>query len=76
MGGIAHPDPGEAVVAFVARDGELLEASPAPAVPERPARFKHPKRTLFVEALPRNAMGKVEKKALREAHADLFAQGG
>jgi malonyl-CoA/methylmalonyl-CoA synthetase len=71
--GIAHPDLGEAVVAFVVRDGELSEDSVPPALGERLARFKHPKRTLFVEALPRNAMGKVEKKALREAHADLFA---
>jgi malonyl-CoA/methylmalonyl-CoA synthetase len=72
--GIAHPDLGEAVVAFVVRDGELSEASLRPALGERLARFKQPKRTLFVDALPRNAMGKVQKKALREAHADLFAE--
>jgi hypothetical protein len=26
----------------------------------------------MVGALPRNAMGKIEKAALREAHADLY----
>ena len=32
------------------------------------ARFKQPRRILFADALPRNAMGKVQKAALREAH--------
>jgi fatty-acyl-CoA synthase len=32
----------------------------------RVARFKHPKEVLFMEALPRNAMGKVQKYRLRE----------
>ncbi len=72
--GIAHPDLGEAVVAFVVRDaeGSLTEAAVRPALADRLARFKHPKRTVFVDALPRNAMGKVQKKTLRETHASLF----
>jgi fatty-acyl-CoA synthase len=32
----------------------------------RVARFKHPKEVLFMEALPHNAMGKVQKYRLRE----------
>ena len=36
------------------------------------ARFKHPKRYVFVEGLPRNAMGKVLKAELRTRNADLF----
>ena len=36
------------------------------------ARFKQPRRILFADALPRNAMGKVQKAALRDAHKDLF----
>ena len=43
------------------------------AARERLAAFKAPKRVFFVEDLPRNAMGKVEKKALRERFADAFA---
>jgi malonyl-CoA/methylmalonyl-CoA synthetase len=31
-----------------------------------------PKRVLFVDELPRNKMGKTEKKALRERYHDLF----
>ena len=36
------------------------------------ARFKHPKRFVFVAELPRNAMGKVLKAELRNRYADLF----
>jgi len=32
-----------------------------------------PKRVIVVPELPRNAMGKVQKKLLREQHAALFA---
>jgi malonyl-CoA/methylmalonyl-CoA synthetase len=37
------------------------------------ARYKVPKRILVVEELPRNAMGKVQKKALRKAFAAIYA---
>jgi fatty-acyl-CoA synthase len=36
----------------------------------RIARFKHPKDVLFLEALPRNVMGKVQKYLLREIVAE------
>jgi len=36
------------------------------------ARFKQSKCIEFVEALPRNAMGKVQKNALREAYDGVF----
>lgn len=71
--GLPHPDFGEAVTAFVVRDGE------APAEPEiraaldgRLARFKHPKRVFFVDSLPRNAMGKIQKAELRRVYAATF----
>ena len=34
----------------------------------RLARFKHPKDVVWVDSLPRNAMGKVQKHVLREQH--------
>jgi fatty-acyl-CoA synthase len=34
---------------------------------ERIARFKRPKRYLFVDALPKNSYGKVLKRELRDA---------
>jgi malonyl-CoA/methylmalonyl-CoA synthetase len=73
--GVPHPDLGEGVVALIVpKPG----APPSPAAIEdavgaRLARFKHPRRTLIVAELPRNAMGKVQKNTLREAHRDIFS---
>jgi malonyl-CoA/methylmalonyl-CoA synthetase len=50
------------------RDPEAIVAPLA----ERLARYKQPKRVVFVDALPRNTMGKVQKKDLRETYAALF----
>ncbi len=65
--GIADADFGEAVVAVVvAREGHTLtEASIIGALKHEIAHFKVPKRVVFVVELPRNAMGKVQKSALR-----------
>ena len=62
---------GEAPVAFVVRSAgsALDEAGVLAAFDDRLARFKHPKRIVFVEALPKNAMGKVQKAVLRESVA-------
>ena len=38
----------------------------------RLAKFKLPKRTVFVDELPRNTIGKVQKNVLREKFADLY----
>ncbi|HEY5721616.1 MAG TPA: AMP-binding protein [Allosphingosinicella sp.] len=71
--GVPHPDLGEAAVAVVVRaDAALDEEALLAAVSGRLARFKIPRRILFAEALPRNAMGKVQKAALRDGHRDLF----
>jgi len=66
--GVPDPDFGEAVTAVVvAKDGRALtEAAIIAALKGEIANFKVPKRVLFVESLPRNAMGKVMKAALRE----------
>jgi len=75
--GVPHPDLGEAAVAVVTRtDPALDEAAVLAALAGTLARFKQPRRVLFAEALPRNAMGKVQKAALRDAHAGLFASMG
>jgi len=72
--GLPHPDLGEAVAAVVVRaDPALDEAVLLAAIAGTLARFKQPRRILFADALPRNAMGKVQKAVLREAHAYLFA---
>src|SRR6185295_17065675 len=71
--GVPHPDLGEAAVAVVTRsDPALDEPAVLAAIAGTLARFKQPRRILFAEALPRNAMGKVQKAALRAEHAGLF----
>ena len=76
--GVPHPDFGEAVVAVVApRPGAALEPDALMnALTDRIARFKQPKRVIVVPELPRNAMGKVQKAALRARHAGLFGGAG
>ena len=69
--GCPHPDFGEAVVAVVIGAGD--EAAMIAAARETLAAFKAPKRVFFVEDLPRNAMGKVQKNLLRETYKDVFA---
>jgi malonyl-CoA/methylmalonyl-CoA synthetase len=69
--GAPHPDFGEGVVAVVIGEGE--EAAVIASAREKLAAFKAPKRVFFVQDLPRNTMGKVQKNLLRERYADAFA---
>jgi malonyl-CoA/methylmalonyl-CoA synthetase len=73
--GVPHPDFGEAVVAVVVPlAGHVLdEASLVISLQDRLARFKQPKRVFVVDALPRNAMAKVQKAMLREQYRGAFA---
>jgi malonyl-CoA/methylmalonyl-CoA synthetase len=69
--GMPHPDFGEASLA-------ILIAAPGAAVPdvravsdllkEKLAKYKVPKLIVLADSLPRNAMGKVQKKLLRESY--------
>jgi malonyl-CoA/methylmalonyl-CoA synthetase len=72
--GLAHRDFGEGVTAVVVRQkgAGLDEAAVLKALEPRLARFKQPKRVLFVDDLPRNAMGKVQKNVLRETYKALY----
>ena len=73
--GIPHPDLGECVIAVViAKSGAALEETRLiAALSARIAKFKLPRRAVFRDELPRNAMGKVQKNALRKIYRDLFA---
>lgn len=64
--GVPDPEFGEAVVAFVVPSPGHVpsEAELSSACASVLARFKHPRRYVFVEHLPRNAMGKVQKHTL------------
>ncbi|MBY0381061.1 MAG: malonyl-CoA synthase [Xanthobacteraceae bacterium] len=73
--GVPHADFGEGVTAVVVADktAALNEDGVLRALDGRLAKFKLPKRVLFVDALPRNTMGKVQKNVLRETYNTLYA---
>lgn len=74
--GIPHPDFGEAVTAAIVKQKEaaLTEADVIARVKAEIAGYKVPKLVRFVDELPRNAMGKVQKALLREALAQERSQ--
>ena len=71
--GIPHADFGEAVVAVLVLDAGAGaapdEAAIITALKGRIANFKVPKQVHFVDELPRNTMGKVQKNVLRSRFA-------
>jgi malonyl-CoA/methylmalonyl-CoA synthetase len=73
--GVPHDDFGEALVAVLVVDGthKIDRAAIAGHLSSRVAKFKIPKQVEVVSDLPRNAMGKVEKRKLRDQFQDLFA---
>jgi len=73
--GVPHADFGETVLGLVVPEPDetpdldaLLAAAGASL-----ARFKHPRKLILVDSLPRNTMGKVQKNVLREQFKDVFA---
>jgi malonyl-CoA/methylmalonyl-CoA synthetase len=74
--GVPHAEMGEGALAVLvpAKAGATLaDTALQAALSCRLARFKHPRRFFWVEALPKNAMGKVEKAVLRERYKDTYA---
>jgi malonyl-CoA/methylmalonyl-CoA synthetase len=72
--GLPHRDFGEGVTAFIVRkDAGLSESDVLNALGEKLARFKHPKRVIFLDQLPRNTMGKVQKSLMRETYKNLYS---
>jgi malonyl-CoA/methylmalonyl-CoA synthetase len=72
--GVLHPDLGEGVTAaIVLRPGAALtESAIIGHVRTRLSAYKVPRRVLLLPELPRNAMGKVRKEALRTTYAALY----
>ena len=72
--GLPHPDFGEAVAAVIvpASTSAPDERAVIAFSKRELANFKVPKRVFFVDQLPRNAMGKVQKNLLREHYAGSF----
>ncbi len=72
--GVPHPDLGEAVTAVVVRrnnegGGALTEGGIIQALKGTLANFKVPKSVNFVDELPRNSMGKVQKNILQQQYS-------
>jgi malonyl-CoA/methylmalonyl-CoA synthetase len=69
--GLAHSDFGEAVTAVIVKTPEstLDEDLMVAHLKKTLANFKVPKRIVFVDSLPRNTMGKVQKNVLREKYS-------
>ncbi|MDJ0826519.1 MAG: malonyl-CoA synthase [Rhodobacter sp.] len=74
--GVPHPDFGETVVGvLVQAPGHSADLDAiAHAAGRSLARFKHPRKLIILDALPRNTMGKVQKNLLRDRFKDLFAR--
>jgi len=72
--GLPHPDFGEAVAAVVVAQqaNRLSEPEILAAIAAKIARYKQPKRLFFIDELPRNTMGKVQKNILRERFKAAF----
>jgi len=71
--GLPHPDFGEAVTAVIVKnDPTLEEVQILKQLTVVLARYKQPKRIYFVDELPRNTMGKVQKNILREQYRETY----
>ncbi|RNJ48857.1 malonate--CoA ligase [Methylocystis hirsuta] len=72
--GTPHPDLGEGVTAIVVRekDAAVDEMTIVAALERTLAKYKQPKRVLFVNELPRNTMGKVQKNVLRDVYGEIY----
>lgn len=73
--GVPHPDFGEGVVAVLEMKPGDVRPAPDTVITHLAnglARFKLPKFIFFMDEMPRNALGKVQKNLLREAYRDTF----
>jgi malonyl-CoA/methylmalonyl-CoA synthetase len=72
--GVPHADFGEGVTAVVVanKGAAVSEAEVLGALDGRIAKFKMPKKVIFVDDLPRNTMGKVQKNVLRDTYAGIY----
>jgi len=64
--GIDDPKWGEAACACVVRKAAIDERGILELFQDRLAKFKHPRRVVFLDSLPKNAMGKVQKFELKK----------
>jgi malonyl-CoA/methylmalonyl-CoA synthetase len=72
--GVPHPDFGETPIALIvsSKDSvpDLKEIKNH--IKKSIARYKHPRKIIIIDELPRNSMGKVQKNILRNIYKSLF----
>jgi malonyl-CoA/methylmalonyl-CoA synthetase len=72
--GVPHPDFGETPIALIVSSKnsvpDLTEIEND--IKKSIARYKHPKKIIIIDELPRNAMGKVQKNVLRNFYNSVF----
>ena len=75
--GVAHPKWVETPVAVVVPNGEPpAEEELIEFAKSHLASYKKPTRVLYVDALPRNAAGKILRRELRDQYSDVASGGG
>lgn len=73
--GIPHPDFGEAVVAvIIGIEDKLDEMKIIDLLKQSHASYKCPKKIFFIDQLPKNTMGKIQKNVLREKFRKYFLE--
>ncbi len=72
--GVPHPDFGETPLGILVRkpDQEPKIDDIEKQISKIMARYKHPRKLIIVDELPRNTMGKVQKNLLREEYKNMF----
>jgi len=72
--GVPHPDFGETPIALIVPNNgfhpnlKQIEKE----IKKSFARYKHPRKIIVISELPRNTMGKVQKKFLRDEYRSIF----
>lgn len=77
---IGQPDErwGEMVTAFVVKKDPAVTEAELEAIcknSDKLANYKRPRKYIFVDSLPRNASGKIQKFVLRKQLEDVFSEG-
>jgi long-chain acyl-CoA synthetase len=72
--GLPHEKWGEAVTCFVvSKDPSLTEEELINYCKERLAKFKVPKKVVFVDQVPKTSTGKIQKYQLRQQYNELYS---
>ncbi len=72
--GIAHPLLGQAILLIVVQSKAITDKELLMYCQKQLPNFMLPKKILFVDTLPRNQNGKIDRKSLTTEHKDIFQE--